>query len=229
MKTKFNYTYLYKEQFIRAILSGERNLSRVFLYRFDHNSNLLISDFEKHPYFPGFLAYLEEQEEELKTNPIRLGDSNLVGLIAPGLYFPFTRGRGVNFTGANLKGANLTRAYFNDSNFNSVCLTNAVLGETNFTNTDLSNSLCINTDSSYARFRNANLKDVDFKNANLIGADFRGANLDGTNFDSAKLAKVDIRGAKNLEHALNLYLDAQLEIRADTKELGILNQIAANH
>ena len=231
MKNKLRY--MGGEEFIRTIFSGERDLSRIFLYQLAYLKDIpcflhpVGCNLEEHPYFSGFQAYLEEQEEDFKTNPIRLENSTLTRLIASGLHIPFTKGRGVNFTKANLSQANLTRAEFRDSRFSNTNLTHAFLREVDFTNASLSNALCINTDLSYAKFRNADLTNTNFEDATLIGADFRGANLDGTNFNSAKLAKVDIRGAKNLEQALNLNLDPRLEIRADKTELYILSKIQA--
>jgi len=83
--------------FVNKLLGGERDFSKIQLPKgYDLAGYEGFSDLQR---------YLKEQD--LRRNPVIIGDSSLVRLQAPGLYLPYVQGRGADLWGADLGGADL--------------------------------------------------------------------------------------------------------------------------
>ena len=83
--------------FVNKLLGGERDFSKIQLPKgYDLAGYEGFSDLQR---------YLKEQD--LRRNPVIIGDSSLVRLQAPGLYLPYVQGRGADLGGADLWGADL--------------------------------------------------------------------------------------------------------------------------
>ena len=83
--------------FVNKLLGGERDFSKIQLPKgYDLAGYEGFSDLQR---------YLKEQD--LRRNPVIIGDSSLVRLQAPGLYLPYVQGRGADLGGADLRGADL--------------------------------------------------------------------------------------------------------------------------
>ena len=83
--------------FVNKLLGGERDFSKIQLPKgYDLAGYEGFSDLQR---------YLKEQD--LRRNPVIIGDSSLVRLQAPGLYLPYVQGRGADLGGADLGGADL--------------------------------------------------------------------------------------------------------------------------
>ena len=86
--------------FVNKLLGGERDFSKIQLPKgYDLAGYEGFSDLQR---------YLKEQD--LRRNPVIIGDSSLVRLQAPGLYLPYVQGRGADLGGADLRRADLRGA-----------------------------------------------------------------------------------------------------------------------
>jgi len=88
------------EEFIKKILDGERDFSRV---RLEGNFN-----FSAHEGFGEMQNYLKEQD--LCSNPIDITSSEFINITAIGLHLPYVRGKKANLDRANLREAYLRAA-----------------------------------------------------------------------------------------------------------------------
>jgi len=159
------------KEFIKKILSGERNFSGIELEEgFD-----LCGD----EGFDELQEYLKKCD--FKEGPINIEGSKLRHLDADGLYFPFVRARGVNLKHATLMGANLENAQFENADLRYTRLARVKLASANLKNADL---------------RLADLNLAFLVGAILTEADFDAADLEFTNMKSA-----DLKGVRNLQWA----------------------------
>ena len=92
-----SYIQMNGPNFVNKLLGGERDFSKIQLPKgYDLAGYEGFSDLQR---------YLKEQD--LRRNPVIIGDSSLVRLQAPGLYLPYVQGRGADLWGADLGGADL--------------------------------------------------------------------------------------------------------------------------
>ena len=159
-----SYIQMNGPNFVNKLLGGERDFSKIQLPKgYDLAGYEGFSDLQR---------YLKEQD--LRRNPVIIGDSSLVRLQAPGLYLPYVQGRGADLGGADLGGADLRRA-------------------------DLRGA-----DLWGADLRRAGLRGADLRRAGLGGADLGGAGLGGADLWGADLWGADLRGVGDLKTTLNL-------------------------
>ena len=109
-------TPMKREEFIKKILQGERDFSKISITYCD------LSGYSK---FNEFNEYLKKQN--FRRNPIDISDSKLIGLSALNIHLPFVQAKGTDFAQANLKGANFVRANFYGANFTEASLYKADL------------------------------------------------------------------------------------------------------
>ena len=134
-----SYIQMNGPNFVNKLLGGERDFSKIQLPKgYDLAGYEGFSDLQR---------YLKEQD--LRRNPVIIGDSSLVRLQAPGLYLPYVQGRGADLGGADLRRADLRGA-------------------------DLWGA-----DLRRAGLRGADLGGADLGGADLWGADLWGADLRG--------------------------------------------------
>lgn len=159
------------EEFVKKILSGERDFSNIELEEgFD------LSGFTE---FSELQSYLKQAD--LKKNPVRLEGAKLRRLDADGLYLPFLQAKGVILKHATLMGANLESAQLEKSDLRYTKLSRAKLTKANLIDADL---------------RLADLNLATLISTNLTGTDFEASDLEYTNMQNASL-----RGVKNLQWA----------------------------
>ena len=139
-----SYIQMNGPNFVNKLLGGERDFSKIQLPKgYDLAGYEGFSDLQR---------YLKEQD--LRRNPVIIGDSSLVRLQAPGLYLPYVQGRGADLGGADLRGADLRGA-------------------------DLWGADLRGADLGGADLRRAGLRGADLGGADLGGADLWGADLRG--------------------------------------------------
>jgi len=159
------------KEFIKKILSGERNFSGIELEEgFD-----LCGD----EGFDELQGYLNKCD--FKKDPINIEGSKLRHLDADGLYLPFVRAKGVNLKHAALMGANLENAQ----------LENADLRYARLARVKLAN----------ANLKNADLRLADLNLASLIGATLTEADFDVADLEFTNMQRVNLKGVKNLQWA----------------------------
>ena len=130
--------------FVNKLLGGERDFSKIQLPKgYDLAGYEGFSDLQR---------YLKEQD--LRRNPVIIGDSSLVRLQAPGLYLPYVQGRGADLGGADLRRADLRGADLWGADLRRAGLRGADLGG--------------------ADLGGAGLGGADLWGADLWGADLRG-------------------------------------------------------
>ena len=159
------------EEFVRKILSGERDFSDINLEQ-DFN----LCGYEK---FEEMQKYLKNTN--LEENPVIVENSVFRRLDADELYLPFLKANNASFKHAALMGADLKGSQFENTNFRYARLAKANMMDSNLKNADL---------------QLADLNLTSLINTILTGADFSGADLQYTN-----MRKADMRGVKNLELA----------------------------
>ena len=137
--------YMKGKDFVKKILEGERDFSRIKL---ENGFNL--TDFEG---FRDLQTYL--QEADLQKYPIILDYAALMYINASGLYLPYVNGRKINLERANLPRANLREANLERANLYRANLRGADLQEANL--------------------REANLREANLQEAILRGANFWGS------------------------------------------------------
>ena len=160
------------KELLRKLAEGEKDLRRV---RTIEGCNL----FQLEDYDSVINSLRSRPFGDFRENPYDLSFSNLRGLVAPRMFLPYVKARGVvlmdaNLTRAGLRGANLRRAN---------------LWRTNLWGAGLEG----------ANLWGANLNGADLEGANLWGANLWGANLNG-----ADLTEADLRGAIDLMETSNL-------------------------
>jgi uncharacterized protein YjbI with pentapeptide repeats len=164
-------TFMKGEEFVRKILSGERNFSDINLEQdFDLCGDEKFEEMQK---------YLKNTD--LEENPVIVENSVFRRLDADELYLPFLRADNASFKHAALMGADLKGSQFENTNFRYARLAKANMMDSNLKNADL---------------QLADLNLASLINTILTGADFSGADLQYTN-----MRKADIKGIKNLELA----------------------------
>src|SRR3989344_2742937 len=127
--------YMKGKDFVKKILEGERDFSRIKL---ENGFNL--TDFEG---FRDLQTYL--QEADLQKYPIILDYAALMYINASGLYLPYVNGRKINLERANLERANLEGANLREAN-----LWRADLSGANLWRADLSEAILWRADLSEA-------------------------------------------------------------------------------
>lgn len=159
------------EEFVKKILSGERDFSNIELEEgFDLSGNEGFTELQN---------YLKQAD--LEKNPVRLEGAKLRHLDADGLYLPFLQAKGAILKHAALMGANLEDAQLEKSDLRYTKLARAKLTKTNLIDADL---------------RLADLNLATLISADLTGADFEASGLEYTNMKGANL-----KGIKNLQWA----------------------------
>jgi uncharacterized protein YjbI with pentapeptide repeats len=157
------------KEFIKKILSGERDFSKIELEEgFD-----LCGDNS----FDELQEYLKKND--LEKNPVNIEGSKLRRLDADGLYLPFLKAKGVNLKHTVLMKADLRNAQFEKADLRYVKLARTNLGNANLKNADL---------------RLADLNLASLIGTILTGADFEAADLEYTNMQNA-----DLKNVKNLQ------------------------------
>ena len=152
------------EEFVMRILAGQRGFSGIQL---EPNFNLAgCEDFFK------MQIYLRENATNLRQFPLILDGSDLTGMIAYGLYWPFVSGKKVKLQRADLREAN-----FREANFR----------ETNLERADLERANLWKADLGVANLVRANLWKANLRGAYLEGANLREAYLAGANLERAYL------------------------------------------
>jgi len=164
-------------EFIRKLLDGERDFSRIRLAPY-----FSLSGSES---FPAVQTYLNEAD--LENAPVLLDAADLSGLDADGLHLPFLRARG-----ANLKHATLMEANLESSDLRSADLRYARLPQTDMRASDLRD----------ADMRQADLNLASLNNCTLTGANVAGATLLFTNMQAANITGiVNLAQARSVETA----------------------------
>lgn len=162
------------DELIKQILSGERDFSGTRLAPG--------SDISGHSGFAELVAHLRKNNH--RETP----------LIAEQVDWRGVRTGSLRFQGARLSGADLR-----DADLSTI---------------DLRNSRVDGADLTGARLRSADLYEANFTGANLRGADLSGAllvrtplkdaDIGGATFTQALFYRVDIRGAKGIDSAIDL-------------------------
>jgi len=144
-----SYIQMNGPNFVNKLLGGERDFSKIQLPKgYDLAGYEGFSDLQR---------YLKEQD--LRRNPVIIGDSSLVRLQAPGLYLPYVQGRGADLGGADLRRADLRGADLWGADLRRAGLRGADLGGADLGGVDL---------------WGADLGGADLGGADLWGADLRG-------------------------------------------------------
>jgi|TARA_Y100000310_G_scaffold38954_1_gene36577 uncharacterized protein YjbI with pentapeptide repeats len=176
-----------EEEFIKKVLSGERDFSEI---------KLVGLDLSGHEDYREIQRYLREQD--LENSPIIFDGSDLGHLKALGLYLPYVKGHKVDLrcsqlSGANFYGANFERAFISFSDLSNVNLIQA-----NLKYSRLSKTCLIKTN-----FQRADLSVASMRGACLMGAHLGEANMMKANLTEADIRDVEmLRTAKNIEHMI---------------------------
>lgn len=150
-------------EFIKKILTGERDFSRVII-----KEKCLMNMFID---YDNMIDYLKKQDQEgkLEKNPIILNGAELIGIKAKRLYFPYIQAECID-----LEHAILPEANFYNANFTRALLTEAYLVKANLRK---------------AKLVGASLEYTDFEKSELEEIDLKGAKIDGANFGKAKFGR----------------------------------------
>jgi uncharacterized protein YjbI with pentapeptide repeats len=159
------------DEFIRKLLSGERDFSRMDL---EPGFDLC-----GHSAFDELQEYLKKCD--LKREPVNIEGARLRHIDADGLYFPFVHANGADLKHAALMGANLENAQLSHVDLRYARLPKAQMNGSNLNGADL---------------RSASLSLASLKKAVLAEADLEAADLEYVNMQGA-----DLKGVKNLEWA----------------------------
>ncbi len=190
-----------KQEFIRKILAGEKDLRYVQL-----PADTDLVELDKGKFVVGelgeLIVYLRESAKAgvFKANPLMVNGSSFRGVKMMGLELPFLQAEDADFSGAWLYGVELYKANFQRANFSQryncpeTCLEDADLSGANVRQSVLANAW---TDRII--LRNADLRGTDLSYAYLRGADFEGAEMTDANLENAILV-----GVLNLDKARNL-------------------------
>ncbi|MBN1472101.1 MAG: pentapeptide repeat-containing protein [Syntrophaceae bacterium] len=158
-------------EFIRKVLAGERDFSRIDL---EEGFDLCGDDG-----FDELQEYLKRCD--LKSAPINIEKARLRYLDADGIYLPFLRASGAHLKHTALMGANLENAQLE--------------------NVDLRYSKLCTSNLTGSNFKNADLRAADLSLALLNKVVLVGANVETTDLEYANLQGADLKGVKNLDRA----------------------------
>ncbi|MEM7823024.1 MAG: pentapeptide repeat-containing protein [Candidatus Aenigmatarchaeota archaeon] len=112
------------KEFTDRLIKGERDFSKINMSRTNFKDYL--EDIYKYLLF-----------QDLFKNPIILNNSDLSFIYAPGLYIPYTKGIGSDFSFSDLRGSELSGSDFSYANFFCTNLYGANIIDVNFRNADL--------------------------------------------------------------------------------------------
>lgn len=196
------------DDIVTQIPAGQRDFSNTIL-----KGN---KDLSGHKGYEEMQSYLRGvQEDELRQNPVKINGSVLGYLIANELYMPFLKADRVELNQAKLRGANLSRAKLYRADLARADLRGAVLKKAELYTAILSRARLGGADLSEADLRGAVLSDANLTGADLSGADLREAvlreavlsrvDLSRADLSGANLREAVLRGAQNLEKALDIY------------------------
>lgn len=185
------------KEFIRKILAGERDFSRIKLEK--------EFDLSGHKDFKELQHYLRSQD--LSKTPIHIEFSDLSFVKARELHLPYVRGMGADLNEADLWIADLHEAdlkgvYFEGANLDRVNLYGANLW--------------------IANLDRVNLNEADLGRVNLEAAQLGGANLYG-----ARLGMANLKGAHDLENVCGLEHMIFFETRVTPKQEIIIKEALA--
>jgi len=156
------------EEFVKKILSGEKDFSNIELEQ----------DFD----LSGYEGYDELQTylkgADLEAKPLIVENSKFRQLDADGIYFPFLKADNANFKHATFMGAD-----FENSQFKNADLRYAKLAQVNMRNSNL---------------ENADLRQADLYLSSLIGTALTGVDLSGASLQYTNMQAADVKGIKNL-------------------------------
>jgi uncharacterized protein YjbI with pentapeptide repeats len=184
------------EDFIKKVLAGERDFYGIELeYNFDLSG---------HELFGKMQDYLKQQY--LAKYPIMINNSDLSGVKAPRLYFPYAQIESSVVWNANLEHSTLSFA--------------------NFRNTDFIYTDFRHAELDHADLQNTNLQYANLKQANLYYADLRNANLEVAQLLGTNLVLADLRNARNLEKTYNLRCATFGETRVTRREETIITSFS---
>ena len=171
------------DEFVKKVLSGERDFSGVSLKCFDLST---------HESIQALQTCLTR--ENLLRFPLILSGSNFFGLDAHNLALPYLKGKEVDLRKANLGGTNLINSDFGGANLEGAYLRGA----------NLQGAYLNGADLQKAYLNGADLQKAYLKGAYLQGAYLNGAYLEGANLEKADLQGADLRNTQNLKHAIKL-------------------------
>jgi len=151
-------------EFIKKLLDGERDFSRVSLepyFNLSGNEN-----------FSAVQNYLKDAD--LRTTPVILDDADLTGLDGDGLYLPFLKANGANLKHATLMEANLQSSEFRRTDFRYARLPQADMKACDFRDADMRQ-----TDLNLAYLNNSVLTGANVAGATLLFTNMQAANIQG--------------------------------------------------
>ena len=186
------------EEFVKKVLAGERDFSCISLS--GQNLNRYEGFWEMQDYLKR--CHFSEDEANLGKNPIILTGSVLIGVYAHGLYLPYVKAEGADFTGSYFDNACFIRGDFEEAEFSHVSLKNAwlsdVLEVTSFNKASLHQANLAGACLKYAQLEDTDLGKADLDGANLDYAVLKQANLEKASLVSTSFREADLEGA-NLE------------------------------
>lgn len=196
--------YMGGREFVRRLLSGERDFSRI---RLEEGFN-----FDDPNFTHNLSTYLLNRD--LSKDKIILHGSELRYVKLNNYNLAYTCGEGVDFTGANLADSNFQRAYFAKSSF-----LQAILSNVNF------KGVCLN----YADLRESKLHFTSFSHASLDHADLREAVLNDVSFECTTLYGTDLRGISGLENVTSMITAKFFDTKVTEKEKTIIEKLLLNN
>ncbi|MFA5856868.1 MAG: pentapeptide repeat-containing protein [Candidatus Pacearchaeota archaeon] len=149
------------KEFVSKVLGGERYFEGISLM----NINLI-------EFIPELNNYLKNTN--LDKVPMYFSNSNLKGLLAPGIYLP----------GSD----------FSNSKMNSVDFSDAILINSELDNSNLSNANFYCADLSKSHIAGSIINGACFNRANLTRVCFGYSSLNKSSFNNADLTEADLRG-----------------------------------
>jgi len=156
--------YMKGEEFLRWLLSGERDFSGIELEEgFDLCGHEGFAELQRHL-----------RESDLESEPVNLRGARLRRLDADGIYLPFLKAEGAVFKHAALMKANLENACLKGSDLRYARLALARMDGADLREADLRLA-----DLNLARLRRGRLAGADLEAADLEYANLEGAELEG--------------------------------------------------
>ncbi|MEM5798024.1 MAG: pentapeptide repeat-containing protein [Candidatus Aenigmatarchaeota archaeon] len=166
------------KEFVKKILEGERDFSRIKLEEYFICEDDLQRELN---------IYLKLQKFE--NNPVILNESELIGLNAI-LYMPNLQAKKTNFLRSEL-----TCSYFEGADFSEAIFLRASLENTDFESANLENANLIESNLEKSNFYHANLRYANLFSASIIKANFGEADLTGANLKKAVVDVTNFNGA----------------------------------
>ena len=151
-------------EFIKKLLDGERDFSKVWLEPYFNLSG--------HENFPAIQNYLHDAD--LEKTPVILDGADLTGLDGDGLHLPFLKASSANFKHATLMEANLQSSRLRNANFRF-----AMLPQIDMTHCDLQDADLRHADLNLALLNNTVLTGTNVAGANLLFTNLQAANIKG--------------------------------------------------